>query len=334
MELKAKIKSGTIVILVLIGIGFLSITFYMYTLAMETDYIQIGWAILSLLFGVFGIFSVLSIFLLNVFVISGDKLIIKSVFGYIKNEINILDIVSFTEIEKESKYDKWKELVIFTQISRYKISSNLTENFEQFKNAIIQGKQREVHYENLWRKRVNRNLGIGFLTIGLLFVILFINGIKNSNDRILEKDLTTIESIITNKIEIIRPSKGSPYIKIELKDFPNFLFNVSNNVFYATNTELFNSNVKKGDTLFLAISKEEFETKITKEISPGFLTKHFNYQFISPYKIWDKKNIYLDLNAYNEINQSDNKASRWIVLLICLFFIGSGVFFLLKNRSL
>ena len=149
------------------------------------------------------------------------------------------------------------------------------------------------------------------------------NGIKYS-------DIYAITDAIINKAEIEIGSKGSRSIRIKLKSYPLFNFDIAGISYYATNSSDYVANVKIGDTLSLDILKDEYQMKLSKEIPLVFWDKSVNYSFISVYGLRDKNNTYLTVSDYNNDYKSDTPIVIWLFGLAGLFMLGGGIYHFMK----
>jgi hypothetical protein len=330
--IKSKLNYRNISILVIGGIGTLLLSYYLTNNALSNEYPQIAGIILGLFFGLFGVICFYSIYNLDVLFLSSEKLEIKSIFGNQKKTIYLNDILSYNEIEKESKYYKWKDLTIFTSNSKFKVSSSSFDNYNLFKNKLTSGKRRNLESELEWTRKSNKKYGIGFLIIGILFSFGLFNLNKNGSQELNIEDITTIQGEIINDVKIKKGNKGKRSIEIKIAEHPDFKFKLSGNSYYATNSESYISKVKKGDLISIDIKTDAYLKKLTKEKQPDFWDKTVNYRLISIYGLKDKNYTYLTLDKYNNKRNEDSSWGLWFLTLICLSFIGSGIWFLWNSK--
>lgn len=142
--IKSKIKIGNVVILILGGIGMIVLSSYLIKTAFSSEYPQIAGLILGGLFGLLGIVSFSSLFFLDSFAIDKEKLIVKTLFGNTKRTIYLSEILGYTEIEKENKQGKWKDMTIYTKSNKLKLSSSMVLNYMDFRKILIKGKKRNL----------------------------------------------------------------------------------------------------------------------------------------------------------------------------------------------
>jgi len=146
--IKSKVKIGNVATLFLGGIVMIVLASYLIKTAFNSEYPQIIGLILGGLIGLVGIVSCSSLFFLNSFAIDKEKFIVKTLFGNTKKVIYLSEIVSYTEIEKENKKGKWKNLTIYTKTNKIKLSSFMVLNYMEFRKILIKGKNRTWKLRN------------------------------------------------------------------------------------------------------------------------------------------------------------------------------------------
>ena len=80
---------------------------------------------------------------------------------------------------------KWKDLTLFGENFKYKISSSSYENYPQLRSALIKGKKRNIKSENEWQRKNSLYYGIGFLIFGIIISIWFGIISKDLNEKLL-----------------------------------------------------------------------------------------------------------------------------------------------------
>lgn len=336
MKEQVKFKSDnsfltSFLILLLGGLGFIWLSYYLTSAALSEPYPQIVGIILGGFFGLLGFLSIIAIYGFDSILIYSDHLKVKSIFGNTKKIIYLNDIVTWTEIDKENKYIQWTDLTLYTDRTKYKLTSSNYKNYPELKNAIVAGKTRDLQKQNAWFRRNNLYYAFGFTILGGLFsyaayhfFLIRINDLKYS-------ELQTIADVITNRAEIEVGSRGSRSIIIKLKSYPLFRFNIVGNGFSATHVSDYVANVKIGDTLNLDIKKDEYQMKLTKEKELGFWDKTVNYSLISVYGLRDKNYSYLTLADYNSEYKKDAPIGFVLLGFIGIFMLSGGLYFFTKN---
>jgi len=134
MSEQVKVKSDNsflsyLLIFLSSGLGMFWVCYYLTSEALKEPYPQIAGIVLGGVFGLFGFLSLIAIYSLDSVFIYSNRLIVKSIFGNTKKVIYLRDITTWTEIEKESKYMNWTDLTIYTNRTKYKLSSSIYNNY-------------------------------------------------------------------------------------------------------------------------------------------------------------------------------------------------------------
>ncbi|MFD2246994.1 hypothetical protein [Pontibacter ruber] len=321
------------IILVIGGLGSSAIAFYLINASLSDDYPQIWGLVLGALFGLFGLYGLIAVFLIDNLEVYRDRLVLKSITGKTKKVIYLSEIVTWTEIEKENKHQKWKDLTIYTVSNKYKISSSLYSNYSEIRNRLIKGKPRDLEIEKIWHKRNNLYWAIGAFIMGGLCFWSAYHFYADKDSTLSSDSLTTITGEITSPVEISSGAKSSRYIQIELKEYPGFSFDINGVAYAATDADEFVSRVKVGDRVSLSIPTDQYRKKLTKEEELGFWDKTVNYSFIQVYGLQDNHQSYLSTYAYGEEKKDDDKVGIWAFSLLCVFFSGIGIYVLLTSQK-
>jgi hypothetical protein len=306
-KIKSENSFGAYLLILLIGgIGGLFICYYLTSAALKEPYPQITGIILGSFFGLIGIFSLFCIYYFDTILIYSDHVLIQSIFGNTKKVIFLKDIESWTEVEKENKHSKWKELVIYTKQTKYQLSSAIYANYPQLKSALVSGKPRDFQKQDRRSRKNNLYLAIALSIVGGFFLYSAFLIYSREDAEVKYSQLQTITDTITNTAEIKKGSKrNSRSIQIRLKSFPSFNFNIRGNAYYAMHANNYVANIKVGDIIRLSIMKDEYQMKLTKEKPLGFWDKTINYSSIYVYELLDRKNTYLSLQEYNQESKND-----------------------------
>lgn len=336
MDEHLKLKSdnsflSSFLIYLLGGLGMFLVCYYLISYALKDPYPQIAGIILGCFFGLIGLLCLNAIYSLESILIYSDHIKFKSIFGNTKKVIYLKDITTWTEIEKESKYSKWTELTIYTERNKFKLSSSIYNNYPQLKSFLVKGKTRDLQIQNSWFRLNILYFTIGFIILGCFFIYKAYHIYLNKDNEIKYSELHTITDVITNKAEIQKGSKGSRLIRIKLKSYPSFSFNIGGNGYLATYSSDYVANVNIGDTLNVDIMKDEYQMKISKENQLGFLDKSVNYSFISVYGLRDRNRTYLTLSDLNNVHKRDTPIGIWLFGFVGLFVLGCGLYVLTKS---
>jgi hypothetical protein len=262
-----------------------------------------------------------------------DRIEIKSLFGKTKQPIYRKEITSWTETDHRSKGKSWQALTLYLGEKKYSLSSNIYKNYDQIKEELVQGIMRDSELEQTLKKKKFKQAGLLFLSFGIFFLGLFFYNYSNKSKALSSTDLTRLEQVVTSPIAIHKGSKGKRSIRLRLKDYPDFKFEIDDNTFRATNAEAFVANVETGDTLFVDVITNDYQKKLTKEKELGFFDKTINYRTIDVYGLADKNNAYLSLQSYNENNQSMGDFRFWFWGILGAIGIVMGLVFLKRSAG-
>lgn len=259
------------------------------------------------------------------FEIHNDRII---VFSFFKTKIKTLllkDVVKTEEILDEN--GNGKTLIIRTAKSKYSIGRDDNEyDYDRIKETIIKGAGiSSINAQNgndLKKSGENstRNLMLGFYIAAMLFYLWLIYAGLSSylkpNDGLNGLKFKTIAGSI---IATPESHKGSgrgdySYVRFKIKDYPHVLFEMENSGYDATyKYELY--NIKPNDSVFLKISLEDYEKKISREKKMNLWDKIDASSVVLVYEFWDKNNKYLSLNDYRAANVADGKIGFYLSFL-------------------
>ncbi len=184
--LKSELKTSNILLLIFGGVLFTFIGIQR-SVSAQNNYAIIFISIPFLFFGLVCIYHLIGY---NLITITKNKLIIKNLIGLTKKTINLKEILSYNEIEKENMssgvaHKKWKDLSLFGEDFVYVISSSNYKNYDELKRELIRGKKRNVESENEWYRKNEFYKGIGFLIFGIITFIWFGMNSKDLNEKLL-----------------------------------------------------------------------------------------------------------------------------------------------------
>ncbi|MFD1015712.1 hypothetical protein [Winogradskyella rapida] len=197
--IKSEIKTSNIIILILGGIIFSFLGIKLTISGIEKTEILF----ISIPFLLFGLLSIYHLINHNILIINKEKLVVKTLIGITKRTINLSEILTYNEIEKENAkwkgeagYMKWKDLTLFGKDFKYKISSSSYGNYAELKRALIKGKKRNTKSESEWQRKNNFYYGIGFLIFGIILCIWFGKNSKNFNEELLSVGFSSLFIIV------------------------------------------------------------------------------------------------------------------------------------------
>lgn len=332
MEIKSEIKKSNIVILLLGGIGCAIISSFLIYSSMKQEYPQIVGLILGILFGTFGLFSIHSIWRMNKYYCDDKKLVIKTIFNTHKKTIYLNNITHYNEIDKKNKYSKWKDLTIYTPTGKHKISSSIISKYGQLKARITLGKKRDFHSEKQWVFNNNFKFGVGFILLGLIFTIGMLRIYYKKDEIIHKSQLSTINATIDNHLKIER-KKSSQRIKITLKEYPSFIFEISGINFKAAFPSQIVSDLSKGDLIELDIMTETYQKKLLKTKDLDFWDKTINFNLITINGLRKGNKTYLHLsNINNEHYKDSSSLGFWMFLTFGIGIFSYGIYLITRKN--
>ncbi len=230
------------------------------------------------------------------------------------------NIKGFKEESYEGKYQSGKKLIFKTEKGFVVIDSNSYLNyFDIVRYARKNFKKLEDKNFKRYDFQQTFILRIFFLFATFLFLGIFIDKQFENIDN-LEREIQTIQINLSEAPKIESSSRRSKdYIRIFAEEYPEFKFKISGFRYKACNRSLLNELVK-GDKVKIGVKSNDLETKIKKERSPSFGTRHFHWEQISVYQISHENKEYLNLNRVKKLMKNDRNWA-WLFLLFGLFSI-------------
>ncbi|MDJ1483855.1 hypothetical protein QNI16_25365 [Cytophagaceae bacterium YF14B1] len=337
--IKSKPDLGPIVICLLPLALFLSFAVILIKSALSYDSLSYLGLIAGCFFGLVSILLINYVLKFDILILEEDKLRTKSLLGYPKKVIYLQEITSYIAIDKEDKYFKWQELTIYSNKTEYCISSMLyPKHYATIKEILIKQKVRdqktEVKYLHGRLKYVEFFCLFFMFTMTLLCMYWSWRSYKDSTTKLSDKELTTISSTLLNKAEIKKHGRSSSTIEIELKEYPDFLFEIVGSTFSAMAVYDYASTVKTGDTLFLKILTEDYQNIITKEKLTDIEDKKNSPRYISVYGLTDQNYIYLSLDEYNKEHRTDLIISIWMGAIVGICLLGLDIYLLINRKKI
>ncbi|WP_133507211.1 hypothetical protein [Flavobacterium chryseum] len=321
IHLKSKKKTGYWKGHILGILFFLFISIFSLTKYNPENYSTNICLILSIIFLIGTLICTYNLISIKNYCIVNNKLLQVSSFGKTTKSYTINDVESWTEKQYKGKFDKWEMLTLhLTTGKKIKICSDYYANYYEIKNEITKDKKRNLKIEELIEKKINFEVSIIFIIIGILFFIGANNALKVK--MINSKDLIVFGDEILN-IKYIRKKHNS--ISIKLKNSPDLDFYISGNALKATFVKDLLNDIKQGDTLFIGIAKGDYLSKIVKTDSLSFSDKYFFNENISVESVRSATTDYLYLSENNASRFEDRYWNFGIFGVSGLFFILLGI---------
>ncbi|MCF1193112.1 hypothetical protein LRR18_16100 [Mangrovimonas sp. AS39] len=190
-------KPKLLSILILIIGGFLATIFGIFMIIKGIE--KHGPLIIGIPFFAIGLYSLYWVLNYDILKISNGKLIFKSITGLTKKTISLSELKSYTEIEKENAklknevgYMKWKDLTLYGDNFRYKISSTSYTNYKELRNELTKGLKRNLQAEIKWQNNNLTYIGLGQILFGLFIGFWFWQVTKDS---LTDKIMTLLISV-------------------------------------------------------------------------------------------------------------------------------------------
>lgn len=332
MTVVSRVKTKSLLILLFGGLGFCTLSIYLISKSLAPDYPQLPGLLIGFFLGAFGVYSLIASYRLNKYVLDKEKLIVKSIFNSTKRTIRLSEIKSFNEIEKKNKYSQWKDLTLFTDRSRLKITSSLITNYPKLASALTTGKKRDIYSEKLWHYKVSKRYGIGFIVFGVLLTTIPIRNYFKAPDVITTNQLKTLNVTIAKPLKINK-HKSSRYINVMVTEYPNFIFEITGTRYKAARSKNLVNEISNGDIVKIDILIETYEKKLSKTKELSFLDKTVNYNQITVNGLRKSNKHYLTLEDINYENIRNSKS--WGIWFFLLAGIGITIygFYLITRKK-
>jgi len=111
---------------------------------------------------------------------------------------------------------------------------------------------------------------------------------------------------------------------VPVREHPGFNFDIHTPTFQATYATDLVRNLGQDDTLFIRISRTDYETKIAKTKPIGFWEKNFGgYRHIEIYELTASDNMgYLILSNYEQVQRKEQKFNFWMFVVVMGAVVG------------
>jgi hypothetical protein len=286
--------------------------------------------LVAVVFAIFGLLCLRFLLRYDRLLIADGKMTIRSILGYVKREIYLDEISRWMEVYRKNKYDSWYELTIYTANTRYKLSSNLYDDYERCRKALVRGKQRDYDAEARWEKRSDNAVYIIFPLIALFFfVVAYFLG--REPEPVKQERLVTVSGKVSEDAQLIKTGRHSHSIKLQLKNYPGFFFDLSGRAFEVAATDAVIAEIKTGDSVFIDIEREEYDKKLAGTKPLDLLDRMIAFRRIDMFALSDTQYSYLELQAYNA-NTWNDKVGAGVMIVFGLFFAMFTVLFF-RNRN-
>lgn len=329
-------KNFTYYFVIIVSLGAMVLGCFLFSNSVKKTYpglLDIIGAGILILFGIYAAYVYLNRRIIYVF---NEDYIFKS--GFTQNKVTVLkkDILSWSEIGKVNKYSTWNELTIFTAAKKYRFEDVQYRfgDYHDFKKDLKKHVIRNADFEKKEEFRFIKNFSIGFLLLGLIFILTSVNFFLKINEPFNSANYTKIKQVVTSKIKIKKGSKGAKSIHLTFKDYPEFSFDINGDAYRTMYTDDFIQTVKTRDTLYISVLNEDFEKKLAKTKPLSFFDKAINYYNIDLFGIADKREVFLTTTDCAKERKSRRNSNAWTFGVIGFLFFGLALFAFFKKNGI
>lgn len=202
---------------------------------------------------------------------------------------------SFNEIVRQYKKGEKKCLTILADDKKKYTLEGDEINYSEIKEAILKKQIKEAQY---LEEHINSMFYFIFIPTIIFIVALIGTFINYINEPKSSYELITISGTIYEKPKNKTHSRPGSYLGLDiyLREYEDFTFGIDEGDLSKSEAKEIVSKLRFGDTLVLKISKEDYDSKITKTRDAGFFKKHLGWRFINVLELEHKGKIYLRFN--------------------------------------
>lgn len=291
--------------------------------ALAPKYIDIPSLYSVVLFAGVATYIVYIIFMVDTLLIYPERLVVKSVFGYVKKTILLPQLTGYTEEHKHGKYENHKYLTIYTPQTSYSIYSFQYSNYKDIRAALTHYSKPEPEQlaQRYKRSKLIKIPLLGLAAAACLYFAFNLYTHIHEDAQVDPAKLFTISGYLAEKPEITK-YKRYRSIHVSLKGKPQFNFTINDDAYNATDAAAYLANVGLGHKVWLGITNADYHKKITEDEPLTFWEKHHNYEYIPIYALSDKNRWYLRTEKYNaQVVGERDSFGVWVVLAIACFFV-------------
>lgn len=318
---------------------FGGVAVYLLRISIAKEYPDLVGVILGSFFGVLALLCWGITYPLGALIIYDDRIVRNSILGRPNKVIPLEDIVKWDEIVSEKKDNR--KVTIYTPTSKFSMS-HLEQGYDELMQ-LVSGENLKrtsafndsAYAMNRFNRRERKYTKYALIVLFMLSGWLFwggLDGYLNPDNDFRNLELSTVAGTITETPQKITPSKGGTHIDIQLKNFPNYTFEIYGNGCSATKSGY--GKINSGDSVFIGISKDQYQKKITKEKGLSFFDKVINYHSINVYEFSNKDEKFLAIENYRIVEIKDNKLGFYIAVVGFSLMIGAlwGIYKINKKK--
>ena len=261
-------------------------------------------------------------------VIWKDCIVFTRFWGLSRQVVWRNDLVSYEVLKKKAKYTTWDLLKLYTRDGHYSINSQMYANFLRLQLELTTDLRQTYNEENRTKARAERSERV---IIYLFWVIAIggtaILGMRAFFYRVDESELVSYSCVLSGKpaIETTTSNRRTrQFLYLPIPEHPGFSFNIHTPTFHATYATDLVRNLGQDDTLFIKVSRTDYETKIAKTKPIGFWEKNFGgYRHIKIYELTASDNTgYLTLSNYERVYRKEQKFNFWMFVVMMGAVVG------------
>jgi len=329
---KSQLRIGLIGLSCFFVLAFSTLSIWQISAAF-TPFDFLDEAILGIGFGLFALYGWYSVlFEINHWVIRGDEVCVRDWAGLRRRCFYTLDVYDWEERDKATKYFQWKELVLKTRTSRYRLFSSGVKNYDELKAVLLATLPEKTGAEA--RVRKHNAPGI-YLVLGLC---LFVSGGIWAYLDVSQRGSGPLPQKCFKAVLSAAPvhetgSRDAAWVHFPVKEFPELQFSIENNdgSYQATAVNALRRDVHAGDTITLCLEPRDYHVYISRSEVPGFWQRASGYGSIRIIGIEYKNRIYLDSAKIREWENSE--PCLWILPLVFgLLFLVIGLVELIRVK--
>lgn len=187
------------------------------------------------------------------------------------------------------------------------------------KEKVKKSQQRK----KLEQAKLDKKFGLGFLIVGMTFILFFGNMWLNRNKEITKEEIISIDGTTDSKLEIKSKKTAGKSITIQLKEYPKIKYVIGRFSTSRINANSLLNNIQVGDKIQIDILK-----KVLNKIE---LNKQ---RTISVYGLRNSHSEYLNVNDYNSARKKDrNSIAAYLLLGFSFWMFGYGIYLIVESNK-
>ncbi|MEN9511948.1 MAG: hypothetical protein RLZZ370_1767 [Bacteroidota bacterium] len=305
--------------------GFSALSIWQISAAFTpTDFLDE--AILGIGFGLFAVYGWYSVLLeINHWTISGDEVCVRDCAGLRIRRFPKSEVLSWEERDKATKYNHWKELVLKTRTSRYRLFSSGVHNYEALKAELISTTPAAAYPETTTPQQAvskKKYLWLGFALLVFGGIWTYVDVSQRSAGPLPQ---ACFKAVLSQAPVHETGSRDAAWVHFPVKEFPELQFSIDHNdgSYQATAVNALRRDVHAGDSVTLCVDPADYHVFITRSQPPGFWQRAAGFGSIRVIGIEHKNRVYL--NSARIRDWENSEPGPWILPLgfgLLLLLIG------------